>query len=252
MASSADNIQFYGQMLKLDPGSRVFALLAEELCAAGLWEEAAEVCRKGLRYHPDHLRSRVLLGQALMEMGEADESEQVLQKIVDEICNNTVIFKLLSEFATFSGAPDRAGAFSKIYDAFQATDISSLEGGAPVAPVLVPEPPPEAVSEVPDIDDLMAQALNGAAVPEELEPAREQIPESEPASLSPEVIAEMDTEMESAADRPSRLEEILSGLAGAIEQRFSTDATLPPLLSGADKDFLKKTILGQLAACSRN
>ena len=80
MADSADNIQKYREILELDPRSRVFALLAEELCAAGRWEEAAEVCKKGLLFHPDNLRARVLLGWALMEMGETGESDRVFPK----------------------------------------------------------------------------------------------------------------------------------------------------------------------------
>ncbi len=78
MADSADSIQKYREILELDPGSRVFALLAEELCGAGRWEEAAEICKKSLPFHPDNLRARMLLGWALMEMGETGESHQVL------------------------------------------------------------------------------------------------------------------------------------------------------------------------------
>ncbi len=119
MADSADNIQTYRQMLKLDRRSRVFALLAEELCAAGQWEEAAEVCKKGLLFHPDHLRSRVLLGWALMEMGEAGQSERILLNAVEDIRKNAIIFKLLSEFAAFSGNTQSAGEYARIYEAFQ-------------------------------------------------------------------------------------------------------------------------------------
>ena len=109
MAGSADKLHIYRDMLKLDPKSRVYALLAEELCEAGEWEEAAEVCTKGLRFHPDHFRSRVLLGWALMKLGAVDESGRILMDIYDEIRRNGVMFKLLSEFATYSGDENRAG-----------------------------------------------------------------------------------------------------------------------------------------------
>ena len=67
MADSAGSIRKYREILQLDPGSRVFGMLAEELCAVGEWEEAAEVCGKGLLFHPDHMRARMLLGWALTE-----------------------------------------------------------------------------------------------------------------------------------------------------------------------------------------
>ena len=119
MTGSADTIQSYREMLKLDPRSRVFTLLAEEYCAAGQWEEAAAVCKKGLHFHPDHLRSRVLLGWALIEMGEVDKSERNLLKAVEDIRQNTIVFKLLSELATFSGNARSASEYDRIYQAFQ-------------------------------------------------------------------------------------------------------------------------------------
>ena len=116
MTGSADTIQEYREMLKLDPRSRVFALLAEELCAAGQWEEAAAVCEEGLHFHPEHLRAQVLLGWAFIEMGEVDKSEQILLKAVEDIRKNTIIFRLLSELATFSGNAQSASEFARIYD----------------------------------------------------------------------------------------------------------------------------------------
>lgn len=119
MAGSTDKLHIYREMLKLDPKSRVYTLLAEALCEAGEWEEALEVCRKGLRFNPDHFRSRVLLGCALMELGEVDESGRVLLDVYEEIRKNSVMFKLLSEFAAFSGDEGRAGEFVRIYDMLQ-------------------------------------------------------------------------------------------------------------------------------------
>ena len=119
MADSAYKIQMYGQMLKLDRRSRVFSQLAEEMCAAGQWEEAAEVCKKGLLFHPDHLRSRVLLAQALKELGEAEQSEQILLHLAQDFQKNAHIFKLLSEFASISGNVERAGEYAWVYEAIQ-------------------------------------------------------------------------------------------------------------------------------------
>ena len=164
MADSADNIQTYRQMLKLDRRSRVFALLAEELCAAGQWEEAAEVCKKGLLFYPDHLRSRVLLGWALMEMGEADQSERILLNAVEDIRKNAIIFKLLSEFAAFSGNTQER---RRICQDLRGCSRPRTRPGANLAPPEIdhiePEGPPEKeVSEWDNFKEEAIEELHGA------------------------------------------------------------------------------------------
>lgn len=229
MAGSADKTQIYREMLKLDPHSRVFSLLAEELSAAGEWEEVAEVCRKGLQVYPDHLRARVLLGWALMEMGEAEDSERVLMEIEDEIRKNSIIFKLLSEFAIFAGNMDRANQFARMYEVFESADA------APQAPQqaevkTAPEPAPEPAAKP------AAQAVPEAvprAERKETAPAPE--PAEEPAKPQP------------VEDRPKRLERTLSGLADRLESRLTKKADeSSSILETGDKDFLKETILAGL------
>ncbi len=160
MADSADNIQTYRQMLKLDRRSRVFALLAEQLCAAGQWEEAVEVCRKGLVFHPDHLRSRVLLGWALMETGDVSQSERILLTAVEDIRKNATIFELLSKLAASSGNTQSAGDYARIYDAFQTA--GPAKGG--IAPPLTPDTAPELKSEPDEILIHLAQRIEGRIV----------------------------------------------------------------------------------------
>jgi predicted Zn-dependent protease len=103
-----NSIQRFEEMLRIDPGSRVFELLAEELCSRGLWAEAVRVCRQGLSFHPDHLRGRVLLGWALKESGEVNEAEKVLMEAEGVIRKNAIVFKLLARITQSADDPDRA------------------------------------------------------------------------------------------------------------------------------------------------
>jgi tetratricopeptide (TPR) repeat protein len=103
-----NSIQRYEEMLRIDPGSRVFELLAEELCSRGLWAEAVRVCRQGLTYHPDRIRGRVLLGWALKESGELNEAEKVLIAAEMDIRKNAMVFKLLARIAESADELDRA------------------------------------------------------------------------------------------------------------------------------------------------
>ena len=223
MTGSADTIQAYREMLELDPRSRVFALLAEELCAAGQWEEAAAVCKKGLHFHPDHMRSRVLLGWALIEMGEADKSEQVLLKAVEDIRKNTIIFKLLSELATFSGNAQSASEYARMYEAFQTS-------GAVPSPIeqdhIEPVGPPK--KEPSDWDILKADAI-------------EELHGPDVDTFCPEVAAQPAPEM---APRPKTdLGEILSHLVQRLEGRVPGKEQPAAILSEDDKNMLRQMLL---------
>jgi len=114
-----DIVKQYEELLKLDPGSKAFASLAEELCYRGFWEGAVKVCRQGLTYHPQHLRGRVLLGWALKEVGEIEEAETVLREVEGEIQKNALLFRLLAELAKKSGEVERAGRLLLIHQNLQ-------------------------------------------------------------------------------------------------------------------------------------
>ncbi len=233
MAGSADKTQIYREMLKLDPHSRVFSLLAEELSATGEWEEVAEVCRKGLKIYPDHLRARVLLGWALMEMGEAEDSERVLTEIENEIRKNSIVFKLLSEFAIFAGNMDRANQFARMYEVFESADAAPQpapqalpQTGVKAAPEPAPEPAAEPAAQAAPEPAPRAERKETAPAPEPVE---------EPAKPQP------------VEAPPKRLERTLSGLADRLESRLSKKADEPSsILETDDKDFLKETILAGL------
>jgi tetratricopeptide (TPR) repeat protein len=213
MTGSADSIQTYREMLRLDPGSRVFVLLAEELSAAGEWEQVAEICGHGLKHHPDNLRAKVLLGWALMEMGEADESERVLNETVEDVRKNAIIFKLLSEFAMFSGNAANAAEYSRIYEAFEPSGAS----GPPLA-----ESSPAAKEEARAWDDFKAEAI---------------------AELHGEGI---DTK---APETPVKIgiEDILAHLAQRIEGRFATETAPGAIFSEEDRSFLKQELAAALS-----
>lgn len=75
--------------LDREPGSRVFAQLAEELRKAGQLAEAIRVARQGLLNHPGYPSARMTLGRALLDMrdlrGARTEFEAVLRGAPDNI-----------------------------------------------------------------------------------------------------------------------------------------------------------------------
>ncbi len=231
MAGSADKTQTYREMLELDPMSQVFALLAEELCAEGKWEEAAQVCTGGLRYHPAHTRARVLLGWALMELGEADQSETVLRSVEDEIRKNAIAFKFLSEFAAFSGDPARADETARIYNAFQAPQ-GELQSTTPIPAPLMPEIPPEPIPQpvAAPVQPIAPEPAVGLVPPPESLPAE--------AALKP--------------NPASRLESLFTAVADNLESESYEAKAAPAVFSQPDRNLLKQLLLFELRPNGRS
>ncbi len=135
----------YRELLKHDPRSQIFALLAEALCFQGRWTEAADTCRQGLVFHPYHLRGRVLLGWALWELGRAEEAAEVLSDAAGEMEKNAVLYRILARI-TETGDPVRSARYMELYrrlepagkagrlmaDVRTSAPVTRVEGSAPI------------------------------------------------------------------------------------------------------------------------
>jgi predicted Zn-dependent protease len=58
--------------VEADPTSIAFAALAEEYRRLGRFQDAVDVCRRGLARHPAYLSARVTLGRALIELDQLE------------------------------------------------------------------------------------------------------------------------------------------------------------------------------------
>jgi hypothetical protein len=112
---AGDSREFLVKMLERDPGSHVFVDLAEALCREKRWSEAVEICRRGLVLHPRITRARALLGWALRESGELDESVTALQKAREELEENALVYRLLAETASSRGDAEGAARLGNLY-----------------------------------------------------------------------------------------------------------------------------------------
>ena len=90
-------LERYGQILARDPASLVFAALAEAYRKEGLPDRAIDLCRKGLRRHPQFVSGRVALARAYADSGKADMARQELEKVVSAAPDNIAAQKLLAE-----------------------------------------------------------------------------------------------------------------------------------------------------------
>lgn len=83
--------------LEKDPGSRVFAQLAEELRKDGDLGEAIQVCREGLQKHQRYPSARMTLGRALFESGDLAAARTEFEAVLKGAPDNILASRLLGE-----------------------------------------------------------------------------------------------------------------------------------------------------------
>ena len=96
-------IYTYLKKYQEDPGSRIFAPLAEAYRKAGLIDEAIEISREGLRVHPTFVGGRVALARALFEKNLYDEVIEELKGVVQDVPDNLVAQRLMAESCLMLG-----------------------------------------------------------------------------------------------------------------------------------------------------
>ncbi|MBG0789236.1 MAG: tetratricopeptide repeat protein [Desulfovibrionaceae bacterium] len=81
----SEKIEWYQEVLSLEPGSRVFFPLAKLFVENGQPEDAVKTLRQGLDRHPDYLEARMLLVELLTELGREDEVYEQLARVINPL-----------------------------------------------------------------------------------------------------------------------------------------------------------------------
>ncbi len=135
-SGSGGSLEHLERRVKADPTSIAFAALAEEYRRAGRFEEAIAVCRAGLERHPAYLSARVTLGRALIEVGQLDEAQAELERVLKAAPENLAAIRGLAEIH------HRRGEISEATERYRsALEISEQRALAqPPPPAGAPEP----------------------------------------------------------------------------------------------------------------
>ena len=75
-------IEWYQEVLALEPGSRIFFPLAKLFVEFGQLEDAAQTLRQGLDRHPDAMEARLLLIQVLTRLERMDEAQEHMAAVI--------------------------------------------------------------------------------------------------------------------------------------------------------------------------
>lgn len=75
-------IEWYQEVLALEPGSRIFFPLAKLFVEFGQFEDAAQTLRQGLDRHPDAMEARLLLIQVLTRLERMEEAQEQMSAVI--------------------------------------------------------------------------------------------------------------------------------------------------------------------------
>ncbi|PYQ49599.1 MAG: hypothetical protein DMF78_17830, partial [Acidobacteria bacterium] len=140
--------------LDKEPGSRLFAQLAEELRKEGELEEAIQVARDGLKKHPNYPSARITLGRALLDTGDLAaakaEFETVLKAAPDNIVASRYLAECLEGLGDIEGATGRYKLTLQLApgDKQASSRLHAMEHRGPSA-VAAPAPSPPAAPQTP-------------------------------------------------------------------------------------------------------
>lgn len=163
--------------LEREPGSRLFAQLAEELRKEGQLDEAIRVARHGLDKHPNYPSARMTLGRALLDSGELSGARREFEAVLKGAPDNILASRYLAEcleglgqrveaLARYRATLAMAPGDKQVIGRIEALSLSTAAKPAAAIPGLrAPEParPPQALRPL-----APGQATDPMAAPEEI------------------------------------------------------------------------------------
>jgi tetratricopeptide (TPR) repeat protein len=200
--------------LEKEPGSRLFAQLAEELRKAGELDEAVRVCRDGLQKQPSYHSARMTLARALLDSGDLNVARVEFEAVLKAAPDNILASRLLGE--CLEGLGDLAGARVRYRTTLALSPADKQVQGrleaveARLAAPVAPPPPP--VSAAPPSPPAPA-AIEEAPIPEFVDFDKPSPLEEEPKPI-PLVAAEESFELEAAYEAPP------TRIGTEVEQEF--------------------------------
>ena len=167
--------------LKRDPRSRRFYDLAREYQKQGRFEEARDLCEKGLTFHPSQWQARILVAQIYVAQGNLEEGRQMVEKVLLAIHDSVPANHLAADIYNALGQRDKALRHYQIVELLEPgrAGVKGHLSELQPAPVAAPPPPPAKVPPDPEpIPQLQQEPARDL-------PQRPQVLEPEPVRPAP-------------------------------------------------------------------
>jgi tetratricopeptide (TPR) repeat protein len=232
--------------LDKEPGSRLFAQLAEELRKEGELGEAIRVSRTGLSLHPNYPSARMTLGRALLDSGDLPaaraEFEAVLRGAPDNILASRFLAECLEAMGDLGSALLQYRALLRLAAGDRQIEgqIRTLEekltpprrpaGGPPAARPAAPAAPPAAPAAAPPATRAPRPPGRGAQ-------ARPGAPPAAAPAAGPPPVAAIRSRPVAPGPPPVNTDRTAQPLEESFELEAPFDAS--PRLSAADPSLLR-------------
>lgn len=112
--------------VEADPTSIAFAALAEEYRRLGRFQDAVDVCRKGLARHPAYLSAKVTLARALIELNELDEAQRELDEVLRTAPENLAAIRARADVHHRRGSVPETFDFAAAHAEFERQERSNV------------------------------------------------------------------------------------------------------------------------------
>ena len=80
-----------------NPNSKVFAFLADLYRKQGVLDKALDLCRKGIKAHPEFVSGHIALALIFLDMNKLEMAVESLEKAVDLSPENIFAYKMLGQ-----------------------------------------------------------------------------------------------------------------------------------------------------------
>lgn len=175
--------------LKRDPRSRRFYDLAREYQKQGRFEEARDLCEKGLAVHPSLWQARILVAQIYVTQGNLEEGRQMVEKVLLAIHDSVPANHLAADIYNALGQRDKALRHYQIVELLEPgragvkehlAELQPPPAADRLSPSSAPLPAPEPVLQ--SLDEPATELLSK---PRAVEPEPPQAPPAVPLDLEP-------------------------------------------------------------------
>ncbi len=116
-------IEWYQEVLALEPSSKVFFPLARLYVEMGSHEKAVTTLRMGLDRHPDYLEARLLLVETLSRLGRDSEAKAAVTPLTRLFSSYPSFWKMWGDSVS-DGNSDVAGAMAFLFSALHGSPMS--------------------------------------------------------------------------------------------------------------------------------
>ncbi len=98
-----DEIKWLQKRIELNPQSMLFARLAERYMQMEEYDQAIDICNRGLEEHPEYSNAHLVLAKCFMKTSDFEQADQEFRRLLSIQSNHLTAHKLYGDLMTHTG-----------------------------------------------------------------------------------------------------------------------------------------------------